>query len=152
MEFYHVGIVVSNLDATASEFEQLLKVKWAATQQREFRLSTPNGFINTTIRFTYSKATTAGAPLLELIEAVPGTPWWPGPNVRAALHHIGFWTDSLAEDAGRLQDAGARVVASLVNDDGTPKVFTYQQLKNGPLVELIDSAHRKPVLAWVNAP
>ncbi|MFD8043093.1 VOC family protein [Streptomyces chartreusis] len=148
-DLYHVGVVVADLDAAAAEFEQLLGVHWARPRQQTLRIRTQEGTITPQFRYTYSQGIT-GQPLIELIEAAEGTPWWPGAGVTSALHHIGFWADPLASTAARLSAAGAPVEAALLDHSGSPKVFTYHQLVHGPRVELVDPAQQEAMYAWIN--
>ncbi|HEY1704502.1 MAG TPA: VOC family protein [Trebonia sp.] len=148
-EMFHVGVIVSDLDAAAAEFGELLGVSWAVPVREDLRVRTPAGGVRANVRFTYSRGG-SGTPLIELIESLPGTPWWPGEGVTAVLHHIGFWTGSLGADAARLSASGAPAEVCLPGRDGTLKLFTYHQLAHGPRIELVDTARRPAVLEWVN--
>jgi hypothetical protein len=150
-DLYHTGIVVADLDATAAEFEELLGVSWASPRRESLRLWTPDGTITAPFRYTYSRSE-RGAPLIELIEAGPGTPWWPGDGVPARLHHVGFWADPLAGTAARLEASGARAEVVVRDSEGSPVVFAYQQLVHGPLVELVDGRLRSDVQRWLDEP
>jgi hypothetical protein len=149
IDLYHTGVVVADLDAAASEFEDLLGVRWAAPKTESLRLWTPEGMIVAQFRYTYSRSE-AGAPQIELIEAGPRTPWWPGEGVRARLHHLGFRADSLSSAAARLEDAGAQIEVAVRDRGGNPTVFAYQRLVHGPLVELVDVRLRPDVHRWLN--
>lgn len=145
---YHIGLIVADLEAAAAEFSALLGLEWAVPRERQLRVKTPDGDADVGFRFTYSRAAD-GAPMIELVQGWPDTPWWVAEGEPAVLHHIGFWSDDLAADAGRLEEAGARIEMQLVNRDGTPRLFTYQRLRSGPLIELVDVAHKPGTLAWI---
>jgi catechol 2,3-dioxygenase-like lactoylglutathione lyase family enzyme len=147
-DLYHTGVVVADLDASASEFEDLLGVRWASPKTETLRLWTPDGVITAQFRYTYSRSK-RDAPLIELIEAGPGTPWWPGEGVRARLHHLGFWADPLSDTTARLEASGAQVEVAARDREGRPTVFVYQKLVHGPLVELVDGRLRPDVQRWL---
>jgi hypothetical protein len=148
-DLYHTGVVVADLDAAASEFEDLLGVRWGLPKRESLRLWTPDGMITAPFRYTYSRSA-HGAPLIELIEAGPGTPWWPGEGVRARLHHLGFWAEPLSGTAARLEASGAQVEVAVRDSGGRPAVFAYQKLVHGPLVELVDGRLRPEVQRWLD--
>jgi len=147
VEPYHVGVVVAELDAAAGEFEQLLNVRWAAPKRETTRIWTPAGVLECTFRYTYSR--NEGLPLIELIEAHEGTPWWPGDGVKAVLHHIGFWANPLAPTAAALESLGAPIEAAMRSQNGEPKVFSYHQLTHGPRIELVDPGLKESLRAWL---
>jgi catechol 2,3-dioxygenase-like lactoylglutathione lyase family enzyme len=149
IEAYHVGFVVADLDATVSEFEDLLGVRWAAQQRRDMTVGTPDGPVQARFRFTYSTPATGGA-LIELIEGPPDSPWWPGEGVAAAFHHVGFWADGLADEAARLEAAGAPIEAAPRGEDGAPYGFAYHQLPSGIRAELVAADRRPTLMAWLN--
>lgn len=147
IEAYHVGFVVADLDATMTEFEDLLGVRWASQQRRDFTVRTPEGPVQATFRFTYSTHT-SGPALIELIEGPPGTPWDPGQGVAAAFHHVGFWADDLVGDSQRLDGSGAPLEAT-TGTGPDPVGFAYHQPTHGPRVELVDAARRPTFQRWL---
>lgn len=147
IEAYHVGFAVADLDATMTEFSELLGVDWAAPQQRDLPVRTRQGEIRARFRFTYSTPM-SGQALIELIEGPPDTPWDPGDDA-ARFHHVGFWDDELAATVARLDAAGASYDAGMVDEDGAPVGFAYHQLSHGPRVELVDASRRANFQAWL---
>lgn len=147
IEAYHVGFVVADLDATMTEFSDLLAVTWAAPQQRDLPVRTREGDIHARFRFTYSTPM-SGQTLIELIEGPSGSPWDPGDDT-ARFHHIGFWDDELAATVARLDAAGASYDAGMIDDDGAPVGFAYHQLAQGPRIELVDASRRASFQAWL---
>lgn len=91
--FWHVGVLVQDLDAAMRELTLGAGIQWCEPQTRvdetgqEFRLSF-----------------STQAPFLELIEGHPGTlrDATGGPR----LHHLAFFTDRYAEDKERLECSG----------------------------------------------
>jgi len=147
IEAYHVGFTVADLEATMTEFEQLLGVRWAAPQQRDLSVRTRKGDLQARFRFTYSTPA-SGPALIELIEGPAGSPWDPGDEA-ARFHHVGFWDDELAATVARLDTAGASFDAGMVDDDDAPIGFAYHQLTHGPRIELVDAARRSNFHAWL---
>jgi hypothetical protein len=147
IEAFHTGVVVSDLDAAASEFEALLNVRWRASRQESLQIWTPTGTVRASFRYTYSIAGADGS-MIELIEAGPQTPWWPGDGVRARLHHLGFWSSSLSADSNMLAASGACVETALLDRDGTVRLFAYHRLAHGPRIELVDRAQHSDIATW----
>lgn len=146
IEAYHVGFVVADLDATTTEFEDLLGVRWAAQQERDMAVRTPDGPVQATFRFTYSTHTT-GPALIELIEGQRGTPWDPGDGA-FAFHHVGFWADDLAGASARLDEVGAPLEAT-TGPGPDAAGFAYHQTAHGPRIELVDAMRRPTFLHWL---
>lgn len=147
IEAYHVGFVVANLEATMTEFEDLLGVQWARPQHRDLEIRTPAHQGEAKFRFTYSTRA-SGPALIELIEGPPDTPWDPGEDVAAAFHHIGFWADELAAESARLSQSGAPLELT-AGAGPDPAGFAYHQPRHGPRVELVDAARRPAFHDWL---
>lgn len=147
IEAYHVGFVVANLDASATELGEHLGVRWASQQQRDMPVWTADGTVQANFRFTYSTHT-SGPALVELIEGQEGTPWWPGDGVPRAFHHLGFWADELVADSAKL-DAGSVPLEATAGPGPEPKGFAYHTLQHGPRVELVDAARRMDFQSWL---
>ena len=147
-EAYHVGIVVADLDASCEEFSDLLGIRWATPQDRDFTVQTPDGEVPSRFRVTYSTRE-SGEMLIELIEGPPGSPWWPGDGVSAALHHVGFFSHELAVTSAQLSTQGAAREATVLGEDGAPRGFAYHLLQHGPRIELVDQSRRPQLEAWL---
>jgi hypothetical protein len=147
VESYHVGIAVAHLDVTMQQLSELLGVRWAASQRRDFRVRTREAEIDAAFRFTYSTPA-SGAALIELIEGPPGTPWWPGEGISAAFHHLGFWDADIESTVARLDAGGAPLEATVVDEDSLRR-FAYHQPSAGPRIELVDAARRPAFLSWL---
>lgn len=150
VDFYHVGIVVPDLDAAADELGRLLGLDFARPRTESLQLRTEEGPADCRFRFTYSRSPVRG-PAIELIEAPPGSPWWPGDGPAVpGVHHLGFWAQDFAERVGALEAAGAPVEVTL-DGGGEPRLFTYHRTSHGPRIELVDGA-RQAELSWWAAP
>lgn len=135
---YHVGIVVPDLDAARTRLTAQVGVRWGPVLEfgrSEVRDGDGND-LETAIRFCYS----ADAPHLELIEELPGSIWVC--NEHSNLHHIGFWSDDLAADSGRL--AGLHCPMQLCGRSGNdgPTQFAYHRDELGIRIEVVDTALR----------
>ena len=138
---YHVGIVVPDLEAAQARFSDLLGVVWGPVmdiEAVEFRdadgndLSLPN-------KLCYS----TGPPYLELVEEVPGTVWVC--NEHSNLHHLGYWTDALAEESARFTESVCPLQICGRTGAKAPEQFSYHQDPLGVRIELVDVALR-PVM------
>jgi len=115
----HVGIVVLDLDAAIEAmraqlgfaftivFDDVLPVHEQSVGDRGIHL-----------RIAY----TSQRPALELIEAVPGTPWSPD---LAGLHHLGFHVDDLGAESQRLAGPCPIEICGRDAEGHAPTVFTY---------------------------
>jgi hypothetical protein len=74
----------------------------------------------------------------ELVQSVPGTPL--AGNGRVSFHHLGFWTDRLAESSHELDGHGWPCAATVAGPENGPSRFTLQQSRHGFYVELFDTA------------
>ncbi|MGY4783697.1 VOC family protein [Rhodococcus opacus] len=144
-----MGVVVPDLELAMSEFTELLGVQWSSPRQQVLPVWTPGETIDSDFRFAYSKSA-GGSPLIELIEALPGTPWWRGNESGSVIHHIGFWVDDLEAKSDELEAGGAPIEATLRRAGSGPRLFTYNQLKHGPRIELVDSEHQEAMMAWID--
>ncbi len=143
--FYHYGIVVTDFERALDELGGRLGLAWASVQRRQFDAAQPNGIVAADFRVTYS---VTGPPHYEIIEANPGTIWADGGG---GVHHLGFWSDDLAADSGRLTEAGSPWEATYHHPDvDGPFGFTYHTLPATKLrIELVDVARRPAFEAWL---
>ena len=102
MDHYHVGIVVTDIDAASTKLSELLGITWGPIMHLdavEYRDEKGDDVVlPTTMRYS------TGTPCLELILEVPGSVWVR--NESSNLHHIGFWSDSLSDQSGAFSAAG----------------------------------------------
>lgn len=140
-DIYHLGMVVPDLHQAMDELSSTLGLSWPLPQSRTRRFRGPTGTFDADLRFVYSRQ---GPPYLELIEGIPGTPWDTTPG---RLHHVGIWVDHLEQAARQLVETGAPI--ELTYDTEDLQSFTYHLLAPGIRVELVDSARRPGVEAWI---
>jgi glyoxalase/bleomycin resistance protein/dioxygenase superfamily protein len=145
---FHTGVVVADLDAAMEDLSRALGLRWTPVQTHDMRQWRPGGEQRLTLRFVYSLAP---YPLLELIEAQPGTFYEPVVGATTQLHHVGMWVDDLAAAASGLAGDGFELVAAGVDDEGhRPARVTFHESAHGLRVELCDAAMRSGFDAWVS--
>ena len=149
-DFYHVGLVVHDLDEAIRRFEQDLGVgRWASMVlegQARFR-----GTIESDQhRVAFAPS---GLGYIELVEPLMG---------RSAaseflaqrgegVYHIGFWVDDAGDAVRRAEGLGIGV-ASLAEDDQGPTVVLLDAGATGGVhVELVTTRLRPLFEAWVAA-
>jgi catechol 2,3-dioxygenase-like lactoylglutathione lyase family enzyme len=136
--FFHVGIVVPQLEAACDRFSELLGLTWHDTVETSMRMRVEaTGEVQTVaLRAIFTRE----EPHLELIEAIPGTLWTLAPDGGPALHHLAFWTPDLVAESERLDAANCPLEACMPRaDDGRPTAYAYH-LERSLRFELIDQA------------
>jgi len=138
--FYHVGIVVPDLEAAQAYYTDLLGLEWGPVLETDVEVRLGDGrervFPN---KIVYSTA----APHLELIQETPGSPWVC--NEHSNLHHIGIFSGAFGADADRLVGSACPLEMYGGHGDGPPSTFTYHRDPWGVRIELVDAAIR-PVM------
>ena len=125
---YHLGFVVTDLDAAAAQLSGVTGVTWRPA--RRGRLG-PWDY-----RITFS---VQGPPYLELVEGPAGSPWDASGGPR--LDHLGYWCEAIdaARDALAGQGLPAEVDATV---HGRP--FTYHRLDQlGVRLELVEESQQR---------
>lgn len=135
--YYHVGIVVPDLDAAQARFTELVGTEWGPVLETQLPVRLGDGTeIVVPNKICYSTA----HPYLELIEEAPGTPWVC--NEHSNLHHIGFFSEAFAADTARLSAAACPLEMMDGHGDGPPTTFTYHRDPLGVRIELVNDAIR----------
>lgn len=133
-DFYHTGIVVPDLDAAMARLSALAGYRWIDPLSYTLPFRTATGTRELTSRFVYSLQ----APHLELIQEVPGSPWTAAPG--NAIHHLGYFTDNLAETARSLEDNGFTFEATADVNPPDLALFAYYVDEFGTRIEIVDRA------------
>ena len=127
--YFHVGVLVNDLEAAQEELAVALGLDWGEPVEREL-----GGW---SLRVVYAKQ---GPPYLELIEGPAGSPWEAVDGPR--LDHLGYWTDGLEVDSERERLARAGLPLEY---DGTQAggIFAYHRgRRSGVRVELLANSGR----------
>ncbi|MGV0047776.1 VOC family protein [Mycobacterium colombiense] len=133
-DFYHTGIIVPDLDAAMARLTALAGYRWITPVSYTLPFRTTSGSQEVTSTFVYSLQ----SPHVELIKEVPGTAWAAAPG--NAIHHLGYWTDDLAESAKRLEDNGFAFEATADTDGPNLALFAYYVDAAGTRIEIVDRA------------
>jgi catechol 2,3-dioxygenase-like lactoylglutathione lyase family enzyme len=118
-ELDHVGIVVPALEPALEDLRTQLGFEFTVVFDDDLAVQEPsrgNGAIH--LRIAYS----AQRPALEIIEAVPETPWSPDQH---GLHHLAFFVDDLDRDSRQLAGLCPIEICGLGEDGAVPTTFTY---------------------------
>jgi hypothetical protein len=132
---FHVGYIVSDVDAAMVQLSEAMGVTWHPPQVFALEIQMGDERLGFDVRFTYSKK---GPVQIEVAEGPAGT-WWDvddngGPN------HNGYWSDDLVGDIDRLTAGGFELVFAGAGDEPGPQGFAMLRSPWGMGVELIDEA------------
>ena len=133
-DFYHTGIIVPDLDAAMARLSALGGYRWISPVSYTLPFRTTAGTQEVTSTFVYSLQ----APHVELIKEVPGTAWTAAPG--NSIHHLGYWTESLAESAKILEDNGFTFEATADTAPPDLALFAYYLDAAGTRIEIVDRA------------
>jgi Glyoxalase/Bleomycin resistance protein/Dioxygenase superfamily len=133
-DFYHTGIIVPDLDAAMARLSALAGYRWITplTYTLPFRTTTGTHELSST--FVYSLE----SPHLELIKEVPASPWAAAPG--NSIHHLGYFTDDLADTARILEDNGFTFEATADVSPPDLALFAYYIDDFGTRIEIVDRA------------
>ena len=141
---FHVGVRVPDIHAAMAEMGAALNVTWAALQEREQPIWTPDrGLQIVPLKFTYS---CEGDQHVELLQGTPDT-FWDGRQMPGA-HHVGVWVDDVAAETQALIDAGWTLVGAGKRPEDGYGTYTYLAPPSGLIVELVWSAARPMFERW----
>jgi hypothetical protein len=133
-DFYHTGIIVPDLDAAMARLTALAGYQWITPLTYTLPFRTVSGTHELTSTFVYSLQ----SPHVELIKEVPESPWKAAPG--NAIHHLGFFTDGLADTARALEDNGFTFEATAAVSDSELSLFAYYVDAFGTRIEIVDRA------------
>jgi hypothetical protein len=135
-DLYHTGIVVPDIDAEMARLSALAGYRWITPMSYTLPFRTAAGTREYTSTFVYSLQ----SPHLELIQEVPGSPWVAAPG--NSTHHLGYFTDNLAETAEALKRNGFTFEATAdVSGSGSDlSLFAYYVDAFGARIEIVDRA------------
>lgn len=135
--YFHVAMTVPALEPALEELTKLLGYSWRQIFEATLPVREPGGGDrDIPLRFAYSQE----EPFLEVIEAVPATPW--ALHEGSSLHHIGFWSEAVPTASASLANAGCpmEICGRGADGDGDgPAGFAYHHAL-GIRIEVIDRA------------
>jgi catechol 2,3-dioxygenase-like lactoylglutathione lyase family enzyme len=133
-DYYHTGIVVPDLEAAMARLSALAGYRWITPLTYTLPFRTTNGSRELTSTFVYSLQ----SPHLELIQQVPDSPWIAAPG--NSVHHLGYFTDDLAETARMLEADGFTFEATADISPPDLALFAYYIDAFGTRIEIVDRA------------
>ena len=136
---YHIGIVVSDLEAAKAHLSELLGITWGNEMHLEVNAArdADGNDVEVPFHLCYSRE----EPHIELVQEVPGTIWVR--NEHSNLHHLGVWSDAVPGDSAAL--AANRCPLSIAGrlGDVAPAQWVYHRDELGFNIELVDSATKE---------
>jgi hypothetical protein len=129
----HVGIVVPDVDRAMEELSTNLGVTWAGVYTPRLRVRSEERGLHS---ISHRIAVTAQRPFLELIQAVPDSPWALTGD-RMALHHVAYFVDDLGLDSAAIAGPCPIEIEGVGDAGDFPRTFTYQDV-NGLRFELLE--------------
>lgn len=143
--YFHVGILVENLEAAIDRFSKVLGLTFNDPLMAEFEcLEDPDpheGFV----RCTYSRQ---GPPFIELLEANGAGLFSLAQG--QGVHHMGFWDPDVDVQCGFLSGHGVEREARVANPDGTTfSLFTRPEDLFGLRLEVLHDASREGTERWI---
>jgi Glyoxalase/Bleomycin resistance protein/Dioxygenase superfamily len=131
---YHTGIVVPDLEAAMARLSALAGYRWITplSYTLPFRIASGTRELTSTIVYSLQ------SPHVELIQQVPDSPWIAAPG--NAVHHLGYFTDDLAESARLLEANGFTFEATADLSPPDLALFAYYIDAFGTRIEIVDRA------------
>ncbi|ORW86962.1 bleomycin resistance protein [Mycobacterium sp. IEC1808] len=133
-DFYHTGVVVPDLGAAMARLSALAGYRWINPMSYTLPFRTASGVRELTSTIVYSLQ----SPHVELVQEVPGSPWTAAPG--NAVHHLGYFSDDLAESARALQANGFTLEMTADTPGSELSLFAYFKDASGTRIEIVDRA------------
>jgi catechol 2,3-dioxygenase-like lactoylglutathione lyase family enzyme len=133
-DFYHTGIIVPDLDAAMARLSALAGYRWITPLSYTLPFRTTSGTRELSSTFVYSLQ----SPHLELIQEIPDSPWTAAPG--NSIHHLGYFTDDLADTARTLEANGFTFEATADVSPPGLALFAYYVDAFGTRIEIVDRA------------
>jgi hypothetical protein len=133
-DFYHTGIIVPDLDAAMARLSALAGYRWITPLTFTLPFRSATGTRELTSTFVYSLQ----SPHVELLKEVPGSAWTAAPG--NAVHHLGYFSDNLADSARRLEENGFTFEFTADVPGSELALFAYYVDAFGTRIEIVDRA------------
>ena len=134
-ELFHVCIVVPEIHAAREHLTALLGAEWGPVRRFDFPYRDEDG--NDAVAADFTLCYSLGAPHLELVQAIPGSPW--ERNEHSNLHHIGYLVDDMAAGSAHLTATACPLGAHGIDEAGGLG-WAYHRDELGFRLEIIDAA------------
>ncbi|OBF55157.1 bleomycin resistance protein [Mycobacterium sp. 852002-50816_SCH5313054-b] len=133
-DFYHTGIIVPDLEAAMARLSALAGYRWINPMSYTLPFRTAAGVRELTATIVYSLQ----SPHVELVQEVPDSPWTAAPG--NAVHHLGYFSDNLAESARALEANGFTLEMTADTPGSDLALFAYYTDPSGTRIEIVDRA------------
>lgn len=130
----HVGIVVPALEPAMEALSAHLGVEWMGTFERLLAVH-DDQYGARDIEFNIGLTTQY--PRLEVIQAIPDSPWALDQDSGMVLHHLGYNAADLAADSSRVAGPCPIEICGVGADGERPRTFTYH-VHDGLRFELLE--------------
>ncbi len=137
--FFHVGVIVADVDEARRAFRELLGVEFHDSLRFDAPAVDDGETRSVTVEACFS---VNGPPYFEILKG-------DGKGIYAcegrwALHHVGLWTASCVDSLRRASALGVRSEAVMRDDSGQPEfLFTDPADTVGIRFEVVDAANRE---------
>jgi hypothetical protein len=129
----HVGLVVPDVDEAMEALSSTLGITWAGVHTPKLRVRSEGRGLH---EIHHRIAISAQKPFLEVIQAVPDSPWALADG-RMQLHHVAYFVDHLGRDSAAIAGPCPIEIEGVGAAGDVPRIFTYQDL-NGLRFELLE--------------
>ncbi|HTY30001.1 VOC family protein [Mycobacterium sp.] len=133
-DFYHTGVIVPDLAAAMAKLSALAGYRWITPMSYTLPFRTASGVRELTSTIVYSLQ----SPHVELVQEVPGSAWTAAPG--NAVHHLGYFSDNLAESAQALEANGFTLEMTADVPGSDLALFAYYTDAFGARIEIVDRA------------
>jgi hypothetical protein len=143
---YHLGLVVTDVEASMAALADQIGITWAPRRVATVNVQEAGVTGPVSLNVVYSRN---GPPFIELIEGYGTGVWRAEGGTR--LHHVGIYVEDLRAETERLTRLGMTPEALGVGakpGDPIPSLFSYMTSPLGVRLELVDAAGRDGLRAW----
>lgn len=141
-QLFHIGVVAGDIDKAMAEMSRNLGLHWKGGKSVEMDLVIHGEERRLEMRIAHS---IEGPPHIELIQAVPDTPW--AAPAAPGVHHLCYWSDRSAAVCAHLTSSGNRRV---LGREGAPSGYFLSP--SGIYIEIIPRELRDHLAGWLGKP
>ena len=141
--FFHVGILVADIDAAIARFSDTLGLAFAPVMDAPVQLRGADETVDLTMKATYSRE---GPPHIELIQGQHEDGIF-SLSGGERIHHLGCWAPSL--DAGEAVCLPTLYAVHQVPGQPPGMLLTDPAALHGVVMEFLDEAGRPVLESWI---